>query len=155
MQNNPYAPPEAPLQDPPHAPGSPVKAVLAGLAIDVGGSLLVGFIVSAVYVASLANEGMSEDELAAALANAPTDSAVFIVGTLAGGALSFLGGFICARIARRDEYRVGAVLAALCALTGLGLSWEAYPPMLNALLTLLTAAFVMLGIRYGRVAPHR
>jgi hypothetical protein len=73
--------------------------VLAGYAIDIGGSLLVSFIVSAVYVASLANEGMSEDAMAAALANVPTDSAVFVIGTLAGGAACDTAG------SRRNESR--------------------------------------------------
>ncbi|HEX2825212.1 MAG TPA: hypothetical protein VHP37_02590 [Burkholderiales bacterium] len=151
MSANPYATPEAPVEDPPRKPGSPVKAVLAGLAIDVGGSLLVGVLMTILYAGSLASRGMSDDEIAAALAKAPDDPAIFIVGSLAGGALSLLGGFVAARIARRDEYRVGAILAALAALIGFGLSWDAYTPIQNALLTLLTAGAVMLGVRLGRV----
>ena len=130
-----------------------MKAVLVGLAIDVGGSLLFGAVVGILYAASLASSGMNEQEIAKALANIQTGSWAYVVGTLAGAVLSFLGGFSCARIAQRADYRLGLVLAVLSAGSGLALSWEAYAPMQNVLLTLSTAACVLLGTKYGRVAP--
>jgi len=149
---NPYTPPQSPLRDQPRPPASAVKAVLVGLAIDVGGSLLTGAILGMVYGVSLASQGMNEQEMAAALANIPSTSWVNIVGSLVGGVLSFLGGFACTRIARRPDYRLGLVLAAISAVSGLALSWQAHPPMQNALLTLSTAACVLLGTKFGRVA---
>ena len=152
MQNNPYTPPKAPLKDQPRVAGSPVKAVLVGLAIDVGGSLLVGLVVGGLYAVSLASQGMSEAEIAEVLTNIPGDSWVSIVGMLAGAVLSFVGGFACARIAGRAEYRLGLILAFLTAAFGLFMSWEAYTPLQNVLLTLSTAACVLLGAKFGRAA---
>jgi hypothetical protein len=152
MQNNPYTPPKTPLKDQPRVAGSPVKAILVGLAIDLGGSLLVGAIVGFLYAASLVSQGMSEADIAVALTNIPADSWMFIGGMLAGALLSFVGGFACARIAGRDEYRLGSILAFLTAGFGLAMGWESYEPMQNVLLTLSTAACVLLGTKYGRAA---
>ncbi|MGZ5195723.1 MAG: hypothetical protein ACXWJM_13350 [Ramlibacter sp.] len=152
MQNNPYTPPTAPLKDQPRAPGSPVKAVLVGLAIDVGGSLVLGVTVTVVYAFALSSQGMSQKEVATALVHIPTDSWPFIVGTLGGAFLSFLGGYWCARIARRSEYRLASLLALVSAASGLALSWGAYGLLHNTLLTLSTAACVILGAKYGRAA---
>jgi len=152
MQNNPYTPPESPLKDEPRPPGSPVKSVLVGLAICVGGSLLVGVVVTALYGISLISKGMKEQEVVEALANIPSDSWANIVKSLAGALLSFLGGFSCACIARRSEYRLGFILAALAAMSGLAMSWQIYAPTQNLLLTLSSAACVLLGTKYGRVS---
>jgi hypothetical protein len=63
-------------------PAGPVKALLLGLAIDVGGSLLVGFVIGMVYAASLARAGMSLQRIEAAMNALPPTSWVFIVGTV-------------------------------------------------------------------------
>ena len=152
MSENPYAPPKSPLNDLPPPAGSPVKAVLVGLAIDLGGSLLVGIVLGFFYAVSLASQGMRQEEVAQAMANIPPDSWLNVVNILVGSFLSFLGGFACARIARRPDYRLGFVLAAISSLSGLALSWEMHSATQNALFTLCTVACVLLGTKFGRVA---
>ncbi len=44
---NPYAPPDAKLADPAAAPGSPLKAVALGLAVDLGGTVIATVLVAA------------------------------------------------------------------------------------------------------------
>ena len=144
MAHNPFTPPGAPLKDEQTPPGSPVKAVLAGLAIDIGGSLVLGIVLTVSYAVALSSEGMSQQEVANAMADIPTDSWPYIVG--------ILGGYWCARIARRSEYRLAFIMAAISAGFGLVTSWDTYDPVQNLLLALTTVACVLLGTKYGRAA---
>ncbi|MBC7601311.1 MAG: hypothetical protein H7255_01440 [Ramlibacter sp.] len=152
MPHNPYTPPEAPLKEQPRPPGSPVKAVLIGLAIDIGGSLVLGIVLSVLYAISLSSGGMNAQEVGEAMANIPTNSWPYIAGILGGAILSFMGGYGCARIARRSEYRLAFILASLSAGFGLVTSWDTYDVTQNLLLALTTVACVVLGAKYGRAA---
>ena len=154
MSNNPFKPPDTDLRGKP-PPNSPVKAVLVGLAIDIGGSTLVGILLSIAYAATLVNTGLSEDELKEAVTHIPPDSVFSIAGTLLGAACSVLGGYVCARIVCRDEFRTGAVMASLSGFLGLTLGSSDTPDDLLFLLTLSTVACVMLGVKYGRERNQR
>jgi len=150
-QDNPYSPPKADLADRPRPPGSPVKAVLLGLLVDLGGSLLVGALLGVALAISVAQPGMTPEELERALTDISPGSWVSIVGTLAGAACSVLGGLVCARVARRPDYRLGFVLGVLATGSGLLLSFTQYSLAMNALLATLTFSCVLLGTWYGRV----
>src|SRR5215510_393560 len=122
---NPYAPPEATVQDLPSKPGSAFKAIALGLVVDVGGSLIAAVILAAIYGAALAATGVPREDIAAAMQASTTDSWFFYVGSLVGLGFSVLGGYVCARIARRSEMKLGAILAALSAISGFLLGGDA------------------------------
>jgi hypothetical protein len=159
MSDNPYKPPGTELDGRPPRPtrpGSPVKAVAIGLVVDLGGSLVLNLLLTILYWVSLQTSGMSQEELSYALSHIPSNSWVWIANVLLGAGIDVLSGFVCARIMRRDEYRVGAVLAAISALCTLQLS-DAGDSVedLTVLLTLCTAACTMLGVKYGRELNRR
>src|SRR3954468_21093624 len=114
---NPYATPEETLHDLPPKPGSWFKAIALGLAVDIGGSLLATIILAAIYAATLGAAGVKPEDIAATLQASASDSWFFYAGTLAGLGFSVLGGYVCARVARRSELKLGAILAALSALS--------------------------------------
>jgi len=153
MQTNPYSPPKAPLSDPPKPPGSPLKAVILGLAVDIGGSFLLSMALSIGYAMVLSNTGMSESEIMESMGNPPSDSLISILGMLGGGTLSVVGGFVCARVSRRSDYRLGFILGGLSAVFGLLLSYDSYSLPAHVLLTSLTFACVLLGTKLGRSTP--
>ena len=75
----------------------------------------------------------------------------FIASTVAEGVFSLLGGFVCARLVRRNERRVTALLASLIAGTDLALAailgeWE----WLDGMLLALTVVCVLAGGEVGR-----
>jgi hypothetical protein len=146
---NPYAPPEAALKDLPAKAGSAFKAVALGFAADIGGTFLAGMVLALVYGAVLGASGASMEEILASSKDIGTDSWLFYAGTLVGLAFSVLGGYVCARIARRNEMKLGAILAGLSALVGVLFSGEAY--QLGTLLSLTLAGIgaVMIGARLG------
>jgi len=133
----------------PDAPGAALRAVMIGLAVDIGGSTLIGIVLSLVYASQLAAGGMSQADVEEAVKAIPSDSAVAIIGTLLGACCSVAGGFVCARLARRNEYRVGAIMASLSALFDLLTGPADIPDDLLMLFTLSTFACVMLGVKYG------
>ena len=132
------------------APGTPLKAVLVGFFIDIGGSMLAAALLCFTYGFWLANQGLGPDEVMAALKHIPTDSWVYVAGCLLGAGCSYLGGFWCARIVRRNEYRFGAILGGLSAL--FCWSWDGDVPQ-EALFAMSTFACVLLGTMFGRVPP--
>jgi peptidoglycan/LPS O-acetylase OafA/YrhL len=155
MADNPFKPPDARLRDPQPGPGSPLRAILAGLLVDLGGSMLVGIALSLFYAASLASSGLSQAQVDEAMKNVAPTSGVAIVGIVLGALCSVAGGYVCARIARRDEYRTGGIMAALSAFFSLLMGGDGTPGDLAFLLTLCTIACVLLGVKYGREANRR
>jgi hypothetical protein len=160
MSNNPFKPPDADMKNRSSGPGespvpgSPLKAVLTGLVVDLGGSTVISIVLGLLYRAQLAGSGMSEDQIADAMNHIPPQSTVEICAILLSALCSVAGGFACARIVRRDELRVGAVMAALSGFASLLLGGATSDDM-TLLLTLCTVACVMLGVKYGREANRR
>jgi hypothetical protein len=70
--------------------------------------------------------------------------------SIVGASLSVLGGYVCARIARRNERRVAAVQALLVSVLGALGGGATLGPLANAVLVLLTFASVMAGGELGR-----
>jgi hypothetical protein len=149
---NPYAPPQAALKDAPPAAGSAVKAVVLGLLTDVGGTLAAVVLIMFVYGIVLGASGVRQEEIAAAVNVdfASTDSGWFYVGAAIGLGFSVLGGYVCARIARRSEMKLGAIMALLSAGLGLAMGSDQMQLGTNLSMTLATLIAVMAGARFGQ-----
>ena len=146
---NPYAPPEASLHDLPVKPGSAFKAIALGLATDIGGSLIATVILALIYGASLGAAGVKQEEIAATMQASATDSWFLYVGSAVGLGFSVLGGYVCARIARRSEMKLGAILAALSSVSGFFLAADSLQLGTNLSMTLLGFGAVLIGARLG------
>jgi hypothetical protein len=144
---NPYAPPQAALKDAPPAAGSAIKAVTLGLLADIGGTFAAVMVFMVIYGIALGASGGSLEELEAGAGS--TDSWLFYATSAIGLAFSVLGGYVCARIARRSEMKLGAVLAAISAVSGFILAGDSY--QLGTLLSLSIASIgaVLIGARLG------
>lgn len=145
--HNPYAAPDAKLADPAAGPGSAFKAVSLGLVADIGGSVGVSLVLALGYGVVLGISGASQEEIEAA--TVATDSWFFYLTTLVGFGFSVLGGYVCARIAKRSEYKLAAVLAVISVLLGLGFTFAQYSVLMNLVLAIAGVAAVMLGARLG------
>jgi len=146
---NPYAPPEATVHDAPPRPGSAFKAVALGLAVDIGGSLIATVILALIYGVALGAAGVKREDIAATMQASATDSWFFYAATLFGLGFSVLGGYVCARIARRSELKLGAILAVLSALSGLVLATDELQLGTLLSLTLAGVGAVIAGARLG------
>ena len=86
--HNPYTPPSAPVGDMEIRKGSGIKAILAGLAVDIGGSLLAGIAFVAVVAVIMASGGADSDQIASSM-DTLTDDPWIYSGGLAVGFLFF------------------------------------------------------------------
>jgi len=150
MNANPYTPPKAKLADRPKPPGSPIKAVLLGLGVDIGGSLLIGTALGFFYAISLAMSGMNQAQIHEAVTNVSSGSWISVIGMAGGCISSVLGGCPCARVSRRDDYKLGFVLAAISSIVGLLYSYNSHSVPVLALSVSLTIDSVLIGTRIGR-----
>ena len=132
--------------------GTPLRAVLVGLVIDYVGTELVGIVLVTLYQASLANAGLNDDQIRSAVADIDAASTVGVLFIVLGLLCSVAGGYACARIVLRDEYRVGAVMATI---SSLGAAAGGGPVDLQLLDTITVFACVMLGVMYGERRNRR
>jgi hypothetical protein len=152
MSDDPYKPPESdPATRTPDVPGSPLRAVLTGLTIDIGGSAVLGIVLGQVYGWTLSGPDVTQAQINDAVAHLPLASPFGVLGLLLGSLMSVLGGFVCARIVLRNEYRAGFAMAAVSVLFGLmvGDGGSDDADQLTGLLILCTVACNLLGVKYG------
>lgn len=147
--SDPFTPPSARVADRPPEKGSPLKAVLLGLAVDWGGTFLTGLVLSIVYAVTLASSGATPEQIGAAMNNIPEDHWLVVLGTVAGTLCSFLGGYVCARVAKHMEFALGAVLAVLSILLGFVLGFDQHSFLVLLGLSAVSFLAVMFGVRLG------
>jgi hypothetical protein len=147
--SNPFTPPSSRVADGAKEKGSPVKAVVFGFLVDVGGSIAVGMLLAVAYGVSEARSGATPDQIAASLQNLPVGSWLSIVGMVIGGLFSVLGGYVCARVAKHSEFGLGAILAALSISFGAWAGAGEYSLVLHLVLSVATFLAVMFGVRMG------
>jgi hypothetical protein len=122
--------------------------VLIGALTDIGGSLGAGQILMVIYGVWLAAEGMGVAELEQAMRQIDPGSGVGLAQSVVGTLFSWLGGFVCARLAPEPELKWVAVTAAISMASGFAMSLLPgvdYPMPLLVLLSVLGAAAMMLG----------
>ena len=155
---NPFAAPGSDLTPPdPHPPGAPWKAILVGFVVDVAFTIIFSFAWSIVFGAYLAASGNSPEEIRAMAESSQAGDFYSGVLIAIGGVGSLIGGYLCARIARRNEYRIAAVLTAISLVLGWIVSGNDEGGMNVVTSTLLTIAAtyagVMLGVRRNQARP--
>ena len=142
---NPYRPPEAVVKDEARPHGSPLKAVTLGVLADIVGTAAASVLLSFIYGIVLAAGGASAEEITEAAAHVDPGSALSIFGFVIGAGFSFLGGYICARIAGRDELKWASVVAVISIGIGFLVGAQVYTAELNVLLAILGIGAVMAG----------
>jgi len=118
--DNPYAAPTAVVADVqgPINYGSPVKAVTLGILTDIGGTLIATFVIGIMVGVMSITWGMTVEQMQAATENPPSGSFLSIANTVVALGFSLLGGYVCARIAKRREYRLGLIMAVIDSVLG-------------------------------------
>jgi uncharacterized membrane protein YfcA len=122
-----------------------VKAVVYGVLIDVGGSLVAGLALAIAYSVVLAASGAGAEEIERRLSEPDPASWLSLLGFLLGCTASLLGGYVCARVAAVDEMRPVGMVAAVSGVVSLLMGGSAYAFEWDALLALLGMAAVFAG----------
>jgi hypothetical protein len=138
---NPYRAPEAVVRDQDRPFGAPWKAVTFGVLTDLVGTAAAGVMLVLVYGIVLAASGASVEELS----RIDPASPVAIIGNVIGAGFSFLGGYVCARVAGRDELKWASVVALVSAAFSLLAGSDTYSAELKVLLGIVSIGAVMAG----------
>ena len=152
---NPYEPPAAAVADVGRRRGSPVKAVLYGVLVDIGGSIVAGLVIVIVYSIALASAGASAEDIQQALSDASPLSWFSILGFVVGCSASFLGGYVCARVAASAEMKSVGIVAAVSGIVSVLMGSNAYAFEWNALLALVGMGAVFAGGSTGARTNRR
>ena len=115
MEESPFSAPKSDVEMDDIAKGSPVKAVLFGVLADIGSTLVAGLMIGVVYGIILASAGVPMEQLEQAMQYSPIGLISLLVGLLC----SVLGGYVCARIANHNEYRLAAITGFISMMIGL------------------------------------
>ena len=132
--------------------GSPVKGMVFGLLVDIGGSFVATIVLLFVWTIWLSASGVDAEGVAETIAE--PGSTIAIATYTTGGAFSWLGGYICARVARETELRCAAVIGAISALISLVMG-SSLPLGLDVFLAAMTFGCVMLGGWMGQQHNER
>jgi hypothetical protein len=153
--HNPYRAPAAMVNDVQAPVGAPVKAVLYGVLVDVGGSIGVGLLLGMAYSLVLAASGASLQEMQRRLTEPDPLSWISLAGLAIGFGASLLGGYVCARVAAVSEMRPVGIVAAVSGIVSLLMGSGAYAFEWNAVMALAGMATVFVGGRLGARSNRR
>jgi uncharacterized membrane protein YfcA len=142
---NPYRAPGAVVADQDRPVGSPVKAVIFGVLTDILGTTVMSVLVVMIYGFYLASSGSDRQEIENAAALLDPLSGIGLLTSALGCVFSFLGGYVCARVAGQAEMKWAAVVAAISLAFGLIIGLQAYSFAMNLLLAAPATAFVLIG----------
>lgn len=116
--DNPYKPPIAQLRWEPSHPGSLVKAVIAGVLIDLGGTWIVNFVGLVAYAFYLYSQGWSEDEVSRVYVFLSIYSLPGLILPTARFGMSLVTGYLCAKIAKKRVLVATIFISLISALIG-------------------------------------
>ena len=152
MPHPPSPPPDhrSDKPDPAEAARLALRAVLTGVSIDICASTLLGLGLRLLRALQVRTPDMTRDQLGDALRNTPPTFSIVLMDGVLGALVSVAAGYACARIARRDEYRVGGVMAMATVLLNMVID-DGSPTSLDMALlyVLCDVACTMLGVKYG------
>jgi hypothetical protein len=151
MSHDPYRPPRSKVEDARRPPGSPIVAIVVGLITDVGGTIIASIVIGIVYASILGARGLGSAEIESALTNMTDEPALFALGLAVGLGFSVLGGYVCGRIARRNEYRLAGIQAALGVVITSAFGDSSTELGIEAALTVLSVAGVLGGAHLARM----
>ena len=121
------------------------KAIVYGVLVDIGGSIVAGLVLATVYAFALAGSGMPREDILRAISEPEPASWFSIAGFLAGCGASFLGGYVCTRVAAGHAMRPAGVVAAISGVVSLVMGSGAYAFEWAAVLALADMGAVFAG----------
>lgn len=146
-ERSPYAPPVSDVHIHQERKGASWKAVLFGLLVDIGGTTATAFVGGMVAVILLTSQGMDETQLEHLFSD--PSSPLMIAMAVIGGLFSVLGGYVCARVAKQNELKLGGVMALISTLFAIVFDGESSGMTLDLLLYAAGIVSVLFGSWLG------
>ena len=126
MGNSVYQTPESEIINKYERRGSPIKAVIVACLVDIMGTFVIVVIYGFVLANYMLTQGLSEEQIAQAFSEISTYSWQSLVVVGMGGLTSIYGGYLCAKIANYNEYRIVAIYALVMIIFSLLTGYKYY-----------------------------
>lgn len=149
VNDNPYQTPHANVSGREPVKARPVLGLVLGAAFDIVLTGVLGVVLGLVYGVMMVAMGLSAEEMAARVEALGPLSPLLVTGAFFGGLISVGGGYICARVGKRSEYRYAAMMSAISVVSGFLMSGMDDLQLWDVSMVLLTVASVMLGAHFG------
>ena len=145
MNTDMYDPPKSNVSIKENLKSQPIKAIILASLFDIVGTYVFYGLYDAAYVILLVNKGLSGQEAYESLQSLDFFSINSLSGMFIGTVISFIGGYMCARIANKNEYLVVLLLAIIVIASGYIEGFESYSLIQNISLGLATFISMYLG----------
>lgn len=152
MTSEHYKTPASDMSGMESVPGSSPKAIVYGVLIDIGGSVLLGIALTIIYAGYLASQGMMEEQIQEALVTVETFSLVGLSGLVLGFGISILAGYVCAKTSKAHIIRDLVILSAISGSFSLLLSISSYGLLGQLLMIAATVLAIFSGGYLGKRA---
>ena len=123
----------------------PVMAVIAGVLIDLLGSIIIAVLIGFALGFYLLSQGVAESELEAVLTASLTQLPWNVALIALGAAISVLAGFVTAKIAKHDVYAYAGAVGCISGIFGFWTGYNDTSMPLNIALALLTIIATVFG----------
>jgi hypothetical protein len=142
---NPYRAPAAPVADLERPRGSPLKGVIYGVLVDIVGTTAATMAIMFVWGIVLAVNGASAEDIQATAQNIDPTSFIGLLASAVGCGFSFLGGYVCARVAGSAELKWAAVMAVISTVFGLLMTMHVPRDAFNTVMLVANFVIVVAG----------
>jgi len=123
----------------------PVIAVIAGVLIDLLGTIIIAVLIGLALGFYLLSQGVAESELEAVLTARITHAPWNIFLIALGASISVLAGYVTAKIAKHGVYLYAGIVGCISGGFGYSTGLDEYSVPLNVSLALLTIAATIVG----------
>ena len=147
MSTNPYKKPDSNLETHEELPSRPVRGIILGLVIDLGGTIVLVIISTIIYSFVLVSGGASQGEIESLTKGFEPTSTFGMINIILGLFMSFIGGMYCAKIARSKNYLYPGIMASISFVISIVSAWGTVANYLLMILSTTTVVAVLLGAR--------
>jgi len=145
MDPNIYNRPNADLERGKEVKGKSVKAIIVGISIDIGGTIIFATVLGMVVGAYYATQGMSPEAIQDKLSQLDIFSLYGIIGSIGGTLFSILAGYMCAKISINKIKRDILILALINSGLGFLMGMVNASLIENMIFALITVAAIAVG----------
>jgi len=145
VDTNPFQAPSSELRESALPGGSPLIAIIVGVVIDVGGTVVLGFVMLIAYTIRQLSQGATQEQVIQSLQTVDPTSWFFLLSAGLGTLLSFLGGYVCAAIVRRNELKCASVVGLISFAFGIWAGAGRIVAWLTLAMALMSLAAVLSG----------
>ena len=120
-------------------------AVIVGVLVDLLGTVIISVLFGSALGFYLLSQGVSQDELEAALIARLMQAPWNVIGMALGTAISALAGYVTAKIVKHGVYTFAGIVGCISGILGYSSAHVHYSIPMNISLALLTIASTLFG----------